>query len=249
MAFTIYPAIDIRGGKCVRLFQGDYNLESTYYESPLEPAEKWYEAGARWLHIIDLDGAKTGKPENLDIIKEILKRFKINIQVGGGIRTIEAAEAYLKGGAGRVIIGSQALKDIKFVEKLLNKYGTEKIIISLDGRNNQVYSDGWLKESGIDLFSAAQKLAQIGVETFIYTDIEKDGTLAGPNITQTLNLAARTGKKVIAAGGIATQDDVLNLARYQDSGMVGAVIGRALYTGNINLKTLISKLGGSRNVD
>jgi len=243
MTFTIYPAIDIRGGKCVRLFQGDYNLESTYYESPLEPAEMWYEAGARWLHIIDLDGAKTGKPENLNIIKEILDRFKINIQVGGGIRNLETAEAYLASGTNRVIIGSQALKDIRFVETLLNKYGPEKIIISLDGRSDQVFSDGWLKSAGVNLFSAAQELAQVGVETFIYTDIEKDGTLSGPNVTQTLNLATVTGKKIIAAGGISSSDDVINLSRYQDSGITGAIIGRALYTGNINLKTLISSLG------
>jgi len=242
MSFTIYPAIDIRGGKCVRLYQGDYSLESTYFENPLEPAQKWYEAGAGWLHIIDLDGAKTGKPENLQIIIEILEQFKINIQVGGGIRTLEAAQAYLDSGATRIIIGSQALKDNKFVENLLNIHGPEKVVISLDGRSDQVYSDGWLKESGTDLATAAQKLTQMGVNTFIYTDIEKDGTLSGPNLTQALNLADLTKKEVIVAGGIAASDDVLYLARHQNLGIKGAVIGRALYTGGLNLKSLISWL-------
>ncbi|KJS86032.1 MAG: hypothetical protein JM58_07625 [Peptococcaceae bacterium BICA1-8] len=242
MSFTIYPAIDIRGGKCVRLYQGNYSLESTYFEDPLEPAQKWYEAGVDWLHIIDLDGAKTGKPENLQIISEILKQLKINIQVGGGIRNLETAQAYLASGASRIIIGSQALKDNKFVENLLEIHGSEKVIVSLDGRSDQVYSDGWLKESGTDISTAAQKLAEIGVETFIYTDIEKDGTLSGPNLTQALNLASLTKKEVIVAGGIATSDDVLYLARHQDLGIKGAVIGRALYTGGVNLKSLISWL-------
>lgn len=239
MAFTIYPAIDIRGGKCVRLFQGDYNLESTYYANPLEPAKKWLEAGAKWLHIIDLDGAKTGKPENLKIIQEILSQFEISIQIGGGIRTGETAQAYLEIGANRIIIGSQALKDIKFVEALINKNGPEKIVVSLDGRRDRVYSDGWLKESGVNLFTVAQKLVNVGVETFIYTDIEKDGTLSGPNITGTLELAALTGKDIIVAGGIASSKDVEDLANHQNSGITGAIIGRALYAGNINLKNLI----------
>lgn len=242
MSFTVYPAIDIRGGKCVRLFQGDYSQESTYYDSPLEPAKKWFDAGAQWLHIIDLDGAKTGKPENLPIIKDILAKLKIKIQVGGGIRTMESAQAYLDGGANRVIIGSQALKDIKFVENLLAAYGSERIVVSLDGRKDQVFSDGWLKNSGSNLFTAAKELAQVGVKTFIYTDIEKDGTLSGPNINQTRDLAISTGCELIAAGGIATSSDVLALADEQKSGIAGAIIGKALYTGSIDLKALITEL-------
>jgi phosphoribosylformimino-5-aminoimidazole carboxamide ribotide isomerase len=245
MSFTIYPAIDIKGGKCVRLFQGDYNLESKYFENPLEAAEKWFEAGARWLHIIDLDGAKAGKPENIDIISEILARFKINIQVGGGIRNLETVEAYLKNGASRVIIGSQAVKDINFVEKLLALYGPEKIIVSLDGRSDQVFYDGWLKHGGNNLFNLARELTKLGVKRFIYTDIEKDGTLTGPNFSQTLNLAALTNQEIIAAGGIGKANDVLNLARYYNLGIKGAVIGRALYTGSINLQSIISQVGSA----
>ncbi|MGI6226369.1 MAG: 1-(5-phosphoribosyl)-5-[(5-phosphoribosylamino)methylideneamino]imidazole-4-carboxamide isomerase [Peptococcales bacterium] len=243
MVFTIYPAIDIKEGKCVRLFQGDYNLQSTYYNSPLEPAQKWYEAGAKWLHIIDLDGAKSGQPANLPAIEEILSQIKINIQIGGGIRNIETAQAYLEIGANRVIVGSQALKDKKFIEELINKFGSEKVVVSLDGRREQVYSDGWLKESGINLFTAARQLVEIGIQQFIYTDIERDGTLSGPNLARTLELAASTGKQVIVAGGISSESDVEELARCQNSGVSGAIIGRALYTGNINLKTLISQLG------
>ncbi|MDK2822362.1 MAG: phosphoribosylformimino-5-aminoimidazole carboxamide ribotide isomerase [Clostridia bacterium] len=242
MTLTIYPAIDIRGGKCVRLLQGNYSLESKYYDNPLEPAAKWYEAGADWLHIIDLDGAKTGKPENLKVIKDILSKFKINIQIGGGIRTKEAAKAYLDSGAQRVIIGSAALKNIKLVETLIEEYGDKRIIVSLDGRNDQAFSEGWLEQSGKNLLDAAQNLAEKGIKTFIYTDIEKDGTLSGPNIKQALNIAARTNKEVIVAGGIGTTNDVLDLVRYQNLGITGVVIGRALYTGDINLSALIAQL-------
>jgi phosphoribosylformimino-5-aminoimidazole carboxamide ribotide isomerase len=243
MTFTIYPAIDIRAGKCVRLFQGDYNLESKYFENPLEAAEKWYQEGAEWLHIIDLDGAKTGKPEDLGIIKEILAQFKLNVQVGGGIRTLETAKAYLECGATRVIIGSQAIKDIGFVERLLELFGSEKIIVSIDGKGNQIFSDGWLQGWGENLFNIARDLTKVGIKHFIYTDIEKDGTLSGPNVNQALNLAALTGQEVIAAGGIGCVKDVLELAKYHQLGIGGAIIGRALYTGSINLKSLISMLG------
>jgi len=242
MNFTIYPAIDIRGGKCVRLFQGDYNQEIQYFDNPLEPALKWFKAGGDWLHIIDLDGAKTGNPENLNIIKEILARIDINIQIGGGIRTRDTAKAYLDVGARRVILGSIALTNLDLVQNLLEEYGEERIIVSLDGRNDKAFSEGWLSQSGKSLLDAAQNLASLGIKTFIYTDIEKDGTLSGPNIKQALKIARETGKEVIAAGGIGSVNDVLELIKFQKSGIKGAVIGRALYTGDINLNSLLTQL-------
>lgn len=242
MSFTVYPAIDIRGGKCVRLFQGNYNLESQYYDDPLEPALKWAAAGAQWLHIIDLDGALTGQPENLDIIKKILSEVNIKIQIGGGIRSRETARAYLENGTQRVILGSAALNNPELIGQLLQEYGSERIIVSLDGRKAKVYSDGWLNESDKSILDVAANLATLGIKTFIYTDIEKDGTLSGPNTTQALNIAARTNREVILAGGIGSNQDVLDLVKYSEQGIKGAVIGRALYTENINLSSLIARL-------
>ena len=242
MSFTVYPAIDIRDGKCVRLFQGDYNLESRYYMNPLEPAQKWAQAGARWLHIIDLDGARTGKPENLPLIKEIINQVKVNIQIGGGLRTWETVESYLEAGAKRVILGSVAFKDPSLVKRLLETYGPEKIIVSLDSRKDRVYSDGWLSQASSGVLEVAQRLAQLGIKTFIYTDIEKDGTLTGPNIEKSLELAQKTKCNVIVAGGIGSGQDILDLIPYYQAGLKGAVVGRALYTGNINLKELIAQI-------
>ncbi|MFZ7104799.1 MAG: 1-(5-phosphoribosyl)-5-[(5-phosphoribosylamino)methylideneamino]imidazole-4-carboxamide isomerase [Peptococcaceae bacterium] len=243
MSFTIYPAVDIRGGKCVRLFQGDYNMESIYFKEPLAAADKWYEAGAEWLHIIDLDGAKTGNPDNSALIKDILRNINIKIQVGGGIRSRESVKAYLDNGAARVILGSIALKDELLIKSLIEEFGPRRIIVSLDGKNNQAYREGWLENAGKDLVESAESLAAVGVEKFIYTDIEKDGTLTGPNIKNSLNIADKTGCEVIAAGGIGSEKDVLALAECADRGIGGAVIGRALYTGDIDLKSLIAKLG------
>ncbi|MFZ5943983.1 MAG: 1-(5-phosphoribosyl)-5-[(5-phosphoribosylamino)methylideneamino]imidazole-4-carboxamide isomerase [Bacillota bacterium] len=243
MSFTIYPAVDIRGGKCVRLLKGDYAAESTYFDNPLEPAMKWYGEGARWLHIIDLDGAKSGQPENIEIIKAILAKIDIKIQIGGGIRSLASAKAYLDNGAARVILGSAALNNPSLVQQLLEYYGPERIVVSLDGRSGQAYSDGWLNAAGKGLVDAARELAVLGVQTFIYTDIEKDGTLTGPNINQALNIVQETGREVIIAGGIGSNEHIIELAKYDDAKIAGAIIGRALYTGHVYLPALYARLG------
>ena len=244
MSFTLYPAIDIRGGKCVRLFQGDYNLESKYYDNPLEPAIKWAKSGADWLHIIDLDGAKTGEPVNIDLIQKILKTIDIKIQIGGGIRSKTTAKAYLDQGATRVILGSVALSNIPLVKELLDQYGPERVIVSLDGRQGKALKEGWLDQSGATLQEAAINLGQIGIKTFIYTDVEKDGTLEGPNREEALNLAKATGKEIIVAGGIGSNKDVLELSSFRNQGIGGAIIGRALYTGDVNLAELLEQTKG-----
>lgn len=244
MKFTVYPAIDIRGGKCVRLFQGNYDLESTYYNDPLEPALKWYQQGAQWLHIIDLDGARTGKPANLPAIKRIIEKIDINIQIGGGIRSLDTAEAYLKGGATRVILGSVALNNLQLVKEMIEKFGQEKVIVSIDGRQGKALKEGWLEQSGNSLLEAILNLSAIGVKTFIYTDVVKDGTLKGPNKEEALELATKSGKEIIVAGGISNSQDVLELVPLASQGIVGAVIGRALYTEDVNLSSLIGQLEG-----
>lgn len=240
--FQVLPAIDILEGECVRLLQGDYNLKSQYYSSPLEPAKKWEKAGAEWLHIVDLDGAREGKAVNLDIIKKILQITNLKVQIGGGIRTKERARDYLEAGATRIIIGSKALTSPEWVENLVQEYGGEKIVVSLDSKGDKVAKEGWLEDSEIGLFEVATQLADKGVETFIYTDIIRDGTLKGPNVERALQLAAETGKNILVAGGVASLEDVLQLAHYAPQGIKGAVIGRALYTGNIDLAELIQKI-------
>ncbi|NMA01457.1 MAG: 1-(5-phosphoribosyl)-5-[(5-phosphoribosylamino)methylideneamino]imidazole-4-carboxamide isomerase [Clostridia bacterium] len=244
MGFTIYPALDIRGGKCVRLIQGNYDLESTYYQDPLEPALQWSQAGAEWLHIIDLDGARTGQPVNLPLIQEIIAKLDLKIQIGGGIRSLNTAKAYLEGGASRVILGTVALNNFQLVREMLTEFGKEKVIVSIDGRDNRALKEGWLEKSENSLLEAILKLSDLGIKTFIYTDVERDGTLRGPNIAQALELARQSGKEIIIAGGISQNQDVLDLLPLYSQGITGAVIGRALYTGDVKLPRLLEQIRG-----
>lgn len=244
MGFTVYPAVDIRGGNCVRLIQGNYDLESKYYQDPLEPALKWSQAGAEWLHIIDLDGARTGQPVNLPLIQEIVERVGLKVQIGGGIRSLETARAYLEGGASRLILGTVALNNFQLVQEMLEEFGPEKIIVSIDGRDDRALKEGWLEKSENSLSEAVLKLSTLGMQTFIYTDVERDGTLSGPNWARALELAKESGKEIIVAGGISRNQDILDLLPLYDQGVRGAVIGRALYTGDVNLPSLLQQIRG-----
>lgn len=240
--FNLYPAVDILEGKCVRLLQGDYNFISTYYEDPLEPALLWQEAGSTWLHIIDLDGAKSGQPVNAGLIRQIAQKTDLKIQIGGGIRSQETAQAYLDAGVARLIIGSQALKDPAFAGSLIAAFGPEKIAVSVDGKENRALSQGWLEDSGKSLMGITQELVDQGVTNFIFTDTGKDGTLQGPNFETALELAALTPQGIIIAGGIGSNDHVRQAFALKDQGIAGVIIGRALYTGGVDLKNLIGEL-------
>lgn len=240
--FTVFPAVDILEGKCVRLLKGDYNFISTYYDDPLEPALMWEEAGSEWLHIIDLDGAKSGLPVNIGLIKSIVEKTDLKIQIGGGIRSLETARTYIEAGVTRVIIGSKALSHPKFAGELIRELGKDKVVVSVDGKDNKALSEGWLEDSGKTLIEITQELVTQGVENFIFTDTDKDGTLMGPNLEMALTLAEITPKGLITAGGIGKKEHVLEIAAKADKGLIGAVIGRALYTGEINLKDLLDKL-------
>ena len=244
MAFTVFPAVDILEGKCVRLLKGDYNFISTYYEDPLEPAMKWEEAGAEWLHIIDLDGAKTGQPVNIELIKRMIARTGLKVQIGGGIRSVDTAAAYLDAGVARVIIGSKALSEPEFAAELIGVFGKDRVVVSVDGKDNKALSDGWLEDSGKTLTEITEELVTLGVEHFIFTDTDKDGTLLGPNLEMALALAKIVPQGLIVAGGIGTDAHVLKLRSYEEQGISGVVIGRALYTDEIILKDLLAKLGG-----
>jgi len=242
MSFVIYPAIDIRGGKCVRLFQGDYAQETVYADSPLEVARRWAEQGASWVHLVDLDGAKQGQPANAELIKEIARSIPVPVQVGGGIRNEEQIAGYLEAGVARVIVGTAAIEDEPFTRQILQKYG-DKIAIGLDCRNGMVATRGWLTTTDVKAADLAKRLVEYGAGTFIYTDIARDGTLTGPNVTEIAELARATGKSVIASGGVSSLDDLLALSAHAAEGVSGAIVGKALYTEAFTLKEALSRIG------
>lgn len=234
MTFTIYPAIDLRGGKCVRLYQGDFEQETVYHDSPEEIARSFYNQGAEWLHVVDLDGAKAGQPVNDHIIKEMASVVPINIEVGGGVRDIDSVEAYLKAGIKRVILGSSAISQPDFVKMALKHY-PDQIVIGIDARDGKVAVEGWIETTEISAIELGKELAAVGAQTFIYTDITRDGALKGPNIEEIQHFALETGRSVIASGGVSQISDVKRLAEKASSGISGVIIGKALYTNLVSL--------------
>jgi len=231
----IFPAIDILKGKCVRLIQGDYNREKVYGDSPVDMAKQWVEKGAEFIHIVDLDGAKSGKSINEAIIIEIAKTIDVPIQVGGGIRSMETVERYLNNGINRVIIGTAAIENEAFLSDAVNRYG-ERIVVSLDAKNGYIATDGWTDTSDVLALDLVKRLEQIGVKTIVYTDIAKDGMLQGPNLAEQKAINEATAIDVIASGGVTTKEDVENLKKLN---MYGAIVGKALYDGKITFEQLI----------
>lgn len=238
--FSLYPAIDMRGGKCVRLLQGDYNQETVYGDSPFEMAKQFAEAGAKWIHMVDLDGAKAGERVNHQHVVRVANELDVSVQIGGGIRNEEDVAFYLKEGVNRVILGSAAISNPEFVIKMLRKYGSQ-IAIGIDARDGYVATEGWLNTSEIKASELAEKLGNEGAETFIFTDISKDGTLKGPNTEAIGEIAGLTGKNVIASGGVSSLDDLAAL-KADHRGIGGAIIGKALYTGRFTLQEALEKV-------
>ncbi|MDG5786612.1 1-(5-phosphoribosyl)-5-[(5-phosphoribosylamino)methylideneamino]imidazole-4-carboxamide isomerase [Evansella sp. AB-P1] len=234
--FTIYPAIDIRGGKCVRLLQGDYDKETVYGDSPFEMAKSFVEKGAQWIHMVDLDGAKKGEPVNHEVVLQTAQKLDAKVQIGGGIRTRESVAKYLDSGVSRVILGSSAISDPEFVKEMLRTYGGQRVAIGIDARDGYVATHGWLQTSEVKAEELATELVQYGAETFIMTDISRDGMLSGPNVEAIANLGRVTGKQVIASGGMSEMKDVQDLLARSNDGIEGAIIGKALYTGRISLE-------------
>ncbi|WP_019743395.1 1-(5-phosphoribosyl)-5-[(5-phosphoribosylamino)methylideneamino]imidazole-4-carboxamide isomerase [Bacillus altitudinis] len=232
--FTLYPAIDMRNGKCVRLVQGDYDQETIYGDSPLDMARLFANEGAKWIHLVDLDGAKAGKRVNHEHVLSIASSLDVNVQIGGGIRTEEDVAFYLNNGVSRVILGSSAVSNPVFVKKMLAQYG-EKIAIGIDARNGFVSTEGWLETSEVKAEELGQELAKEGAEVFIFTDIQMDGMLSGPNVESTVRLAEATGKQVIASGGVSAVSDLQKLSAQKQTGVSGAIIGKALYTKQFTL--------------
>lgn len=238
MKFTIYPAIDMRGGKCVRLLQGDYEKETVYGDSPFEMAKKFAGEGAGWIHMVDLDGAKDGKRVNDEFVIKAAQELGVNVQIGGGIRTEEDINHYLENGVARVIIGSIAVSKPEFAEEMVKKYG-ERIAIGLDAKNGLVATHGWLTTSEVTAVELGKRFAEAGAETFIFTDIATDGTLAGPNVEATRQLASETGKSVIASGGVSSLEDLKALKSLRADGVSGAIVGKAIYEGRFSVKSAL----------
>ncbi|PFA67423.1 1-(5-phosphoribosyl)-5-[(5-phosphoribosylamino)methylideneamino]imidazole-4-carboxamide isomerase [Bacillus sp. AFS015802] len=241
MSFTIYPAIDMRGGKCVRLVQGDYNQETVYGDSPYHMAKKFADEGAEWIHMVDLDGAKEGSRINDEFVIAVAEKLDAKVQIGGGIRTKEDIEHYLNRGVDRVIIGSIAVSDTELVKGWLSEYG-DKIAIGLDAKNGYVATHGWLETSGLKAVDLGKELAEAGAETFIFTDIATDGMLSGPNVEAVVELAEKTGKSVIASGGISSLEDLKTLKQYESRGVSGAICGKSLYTGKFTVSEAVNEV-------
>ena len=231
----IFPAIDLRGGKCVRLIQGDFDKETVYSDDPQATALKWQSFGAKFLHVVDLDGARAGSPQNLDAIKKILDAVKIPIEVGGGIRTLDDVERLLTLGVRRVILGSVAVENISLVREAVQKFG-DKIVVGIDARNDFVAVHGWEKSSAVKAGELAKKIAAAGVKTIIYTDISKDGMLSGVNAESFAELAKESGAEIIASGGVRSLEDIRALKAKK---IAGVIVGKAIYTGALDLKSAI----------
>ncbi len=233
----IIPAIDLKGGRCVRLFQGDFSQETVYSDAPEVVAEQWTRAGAARLHVVDLDGARDGVPANLECLERIAAAVDVPVQFGGGVRTAEGASRVLAAGADRVILGTAAVETPELAGELCEEYGAGRLVVGVDTRDGDVVLRGWTKGGGLRAIELIDQMADLGVERFMFTDVSRDGTLTEPNFAEVEVLAGRPGVALIAAGGIASVDHLVRLAR---TGVEAAVVGKALYTSDIDLEEALA---------
>jgi phosphoribosylformimino-5-aminoimidazole carboxamide ribotide isomerase len=237
----LYPAIDIRGGKAVRLLQGDYARETTYDADPVDAAKRWAEEGAEFLHVVDLDGAKAGEPQNLESVRRIATAVDCPIQVGGGLRDKASVAALLDAGAERVVIGTAALRDPDFLQGMVDAHA-DRVVVSVDARDGKVSLSGWTETSDVDVADAVADLSQRGVSRFLCTAIEVDGTMEGPAIDELGRIATATEAHVIASGGVGTLADLEALAAMNTPNIEGAIVGRALYEARFSVAEAIEAL-------
>ncbi|MCK5417252.1 MAG: 1-(5-phosphoribosyl)-5-[(5-phosphoribosylamino)methylideneamino]imidazole-4-carboxamide isomerase [Desulfobacterales bacterium] len=231
----IIPAVDIKNGKCVRLLQGRMDDETVYSDDPRAMALKWARLGAQLIHVIDLDGAFAKVPQNTGSIRKILQTVKVPIQLGGGIRTEETVHMYLEMGVKRVIIGTGAIKEPDFVKKVCKTYPGQ-IVVGIDARNGKVAIDGWTQTTRIEAMELAKEFEDCGVAAINFTDIHRDGMQTGPNLDATLRLAEAVSIPVVASGGVSSIEDIKNLLPLETAGVAGVIIGKALYSGKLDLK-------------
>ena len=241
----IIPAIDIRDGKCVRLFKGDFAKETVFSDRPEEMAQKWQNAGARFLHLVDLDGALAKKPMNLDTVERILHSVELPVELGGGIRSLEHIETALSLGVHRVILGSVAVQEPELVKEACQRY-KERIVVGIDAKDGIVAVDGWGVSGDVEAGELARRMVKAGVRTIIYTDISRDGTLAGVNAEATVALAKESGASVIASGGVSSLADICRLKTLEAEGVCGVIVGKSIYTGALDLAKAIEIAEGER---
>lgn len=239
----LYPAIDMKGGKCVRLTQGLFDNVKVYSDTPADMAKLWVSQGASFLHIVDLDGALAGRSVNEEAIRAIAASVDVPIQLGGGIRSAQAVEHMLDLGITRCIIGTRAVERPEFIRELIGQFGTDHIVVGVDARDGMVAVEGWEKVSNLTALDLCLKMKEYGVEHIVYTDISKDGTLTGPNVDYTRELTERTGLDIIASGGMSCMED---LSRLNDCGIRGAIIGKALYENRISLPEAVERFEKGR---
>ena len=236
----IFPAIDLIDGCAVRLFKGDYAQKTVYSNSPVDVAKSFAEAGAEYIHIVDLDGARDGSNANIEVVRSIVKESGLKAEIGGGIRSAEAIEKYLDLGVMRVILGTAAVTDSKFLESAVTAYG-ERVAVGVDIKDGKVAIKGWTQVSELDCFEFCRRLEKLGVKTVICTDISKDGVMSGTNIDLYKSLSEQFSMDIVASGGVSSIENVRTLA---EMNMYGAILGKALYTGAIDLKQAISVASG-----
>lgn len=227
----MYPAIDLKDGECVRLFKGDYDKKTVYSTDAVATALTWQESGADFLHVVDLDGARSGNGKNREVIKEICNAVSMRVQTGGGIRSMDDVDSLISAGVARVILGTAAVKNFALVEEAVKKYG-DKIAVGIDAKNGFVATDGWEKVSEFTAVEFAKKVEKAGVRTIIYTDIATDGAMCGPNVEAMVEMVKETNLDVIASGGVSCIDDIKALLK---TGVEGAITGRAIYDGALDL--------------
>ncbi|MFZ5632586.1 MAG: 1-(5-phosphoribosyl)-5-[(5-phosphoribosylamino)methylideneamino]imidazole-4-carboxamide isomerase [Bacillota bacterium] len=235
----IFPAVDIREGRCVRLVEGRPDRETVYSDDPAAMARVWQKKGARWLHVVDLDGAFSGSPKNIDVISRIRDAVQIPMQVGGGIRDLKIVQELLDMGINRVILGTVAINNPDMVASACARYG-ESVVVGIDAKDGKVAIEGWGVTSEKDAMDLAAEMKKLGVKRIIYTDIWRDGTLKGPNVAAVREMARNTGLKVIASGGISTLEDLRSIKKLEHIGVEGVIMGKSLYAGMVSLEDALS---------
>ena len=224
----LYPAIDIRDGKAVRLAQGDYGRETAYDDDPVVAARRWTEGGARWLHVVDLDGAKAGEPVNFDHVRRIVAAVDVPVQLGGGLRDSKKVEEAISAGVERVVLGTAAVRDPAFAEAVASAHG-DRVVASIDARSGKVAAEGWTEESELEVTAAVAALGERGIRRFVYTPVEVDGLMEGPDLGSLRRVAETTDGEVIYSGGVGSIDDLRELAGLGLENVGGVIVGRALY--------------------
>ena len=233
----IFPAIDIKDGKCVRLTKGDFDKITSYKDSPIDQAKKYSRNGFNYIHIVDLDGALRGKPANSNIVKEIIKKVKLKIQVGGGIRTIDDINSWIKTGVDKIVMGTAAVENIALLKAACNKF-KNKIAVAIDVKDGLIALSGWKKQTNITAIDFIKKIENFGVSRIIYTDINKDGTKKGPNIKDTVELSSKVKIPLIISGGVSSIEDIKKIKSLNNSNIEGVIVGKSIYDGDIKISDL-----------